>query len=78
MPERRSHRAAADAHERAARTHAEAAVDFDDGGDPEMADLERRSEEVELEAADIEVAHGQLEDRRAMDARLRALFDGRD
>jgi hypothetical protein len=71
-----SHRDVADGYERSAEAHALSAVDLDDSGDPELADLERRSEENELDAADIERARGRLKDDRQMSERLRALLDG--
>jgi len=73
-----SHRDAAEVHEQAAEAHAESAVFLDDHGDPELADLERRSEEVERESADIALERARLSDDRGMRERLRVFFDGEE
>jgi hypothetical protein len=67
------HERAAQRHERAAERHAQSARFWDDRGHPAMADLERRIEELEHEAADIQRERAKLSDQLGVEHRLRRL-----
>jgi hypothetical protein len=59
------HREAAARHQEAAAQHEEMAAYWEDDGDTELAELERRTAVHSREGASIETARAELMDRRA-------------
>jgi hypothetical protein len=67
--------AEADVHEKAARTHKDAAARheqaarfWDDHGDPELAALERRNAAIERDAAELETDRARVAGQRHVDS----------
>ena len=58
------HERARELHEAAALRHEEGAEFWDEHGDPELADLERRNARLEREAAELEADRARLHHQR--------------